>query len=138
MVVAASECRFERAAALRDHLSNLQWLARRLTSLRTAQQDLNGVVPIAARNRKTIWLVLRGGRLIGSAAQPDQTDRAIKAIDFLSQTAAISLSPPSNLLEMNLQLILISWFRKNPHQQQQLLSFESAIQFCQARIKQAA
>ena len=138
MAVAARECRFERAAALRDHLSNLQWLARRLENLRAAQQKLNGVLPIAARNRKTIWLILRGGRLIGSAAQPDQIDRAAKAIDSLSQTAAASLSLPNNILEMNLQLILISWFRKNPLQQQQLLSFSSAIQFCEARIRQAA
>ena len=32
-----------------------------------------------------------------------------------------------NLMEMNLQMIIMSWFRKYPRYKQQLISFEEAI-----------
>ncbi len=134
MQAAAASQNFERAAVLRDHLENLNWLHRRLDGLRKAQQLFNGVLPIAGRKRNTIWLILQSGRLLGSALRPDDPQRASKAIDWLSQTARTQPQLPSNILEMNLQLIIISWFRKNPRQKQELIPFDAAIDFCREKL----
>jgi excinuclease ABC subunit C len=130
MQTAAAAHSYERATVLRDQLENLQWLSRRLDALRSAQRTFNGVLPVAGRNRKTIWLVLRGGLLLGSATRPDQPERAAKAINSLSKSAAASHQLPANILEMNLQLIMISWFRKHPQLKQDILSFDAAIEYC--------
>jgi hypothetical protein len=115
-------------------LENLQWLSRRLNALRSAQRTFNGVLPVAGRNHKTIWLVLRGGLLLGSATRPDQPGRAAKAIDSLSKSADASHQLPANIMEMNLQLIMISWFRKYPIIKNSLVPFEQAIEICESRL----
>ena len=125
---------FERAAILRDHLDNLGWLDRRLKALRQAEQTFNGVLPIPARRDRTAWLVLKGGRLIGSAAEPDTPDRAIAAIKRLSDIDVAREQLPATILEMNLQLIMISWFRKYPTIKKSLVPFERAIEICEGRL----
>ncbi len=134
MQKSASECHYERAAVLRDHLENLRWLDRRLNALRKAAQTFNGVLPVRGRKRTPIWLVLRAGRLLGSTSRPDRPERAAKAINSLSRSADRDHPMPTNILEMNLQLIMISWFRKNPQQKQELMSFEAAINYCYRRM----
>lgn len=130
MAQAAAECRFEKAATVRDHLANLQWLDRRLASIRSAQRSLNGVLPLNGRNRKKVWLILQGAKLIGSAPEPIRIDRASTAIDFFSRTAATPIHLPANILEMHLQLLLISWFRKYPQFKKDLISFDEAVSRC--------
>lgn len=131
MQAAASSHRFEKAALLRDHLANLNWLHRRLDSLRKAQSIYNGVLPIPGRRKNTIWLVLQGGRILGSAAQPIEASRASRAIEMLGRTACSTPQLPGNIFEMNLQLIMISWFRKHPQQKRDIIRFEDAINFCE-------
>jgi excinuclease ABC subunit C len=130
MAIAAAACQFEKATVTRDHLANLNWLARRLNDLRKSQTLLNGVLPVAGRNRKHAWLLLREGRLIGSALRPDEPERASKAIETLTQIAAKKTQLPETILEMNLQLIIISWFRRNPRQRNDLISFDQALDHC--------
>ncbi len=134
MQAAATAHHYERATVLRDHLDNLQWLSRRLNALRVAQRTLNGVLPVPGRNRKTIWLVLRGGLLLGSASRPEDPKRAVNAIESLSNTAAETYQLPANIMQMNLQLIMISWIRKNPHLKRDLLSFDAAIEYCHHHV----
>lgn len=133
MKQAAADCAFERAVVLRDHLSNLTWLNRRLNALRHAEATYNGVLPIAARKNRTAWLVLKRGRLIGSAAEPDCVQRAVAAAKYLQQKSLETDQLPANIMEMNLQMILISWFRKNKSLVDQLVPFEAAIEVCGRR-----
>lgn len=130
MQQAAAEFRFERAATLRDHLARLSWLDRRLSDIRTAQRKLNGILPIPGRNGQRIWLVLRGAKLIGTAPEPARPDRAARAMKYLGQLSESEMILPGNILEMHLQLLIISWFRKHPHFKQQLLSFNDAVELC--------
>lgn len=134
MNAAAVSFSFERAAILRDHLANLSWLDRRLKALRHAQSRFNGVLPIEARKNRTAWLVLKGGRLIGSAAKPDTPQRALEAIKRLAEISAQKEQLPANIMEMNLQLIIISWFRKFPAMKKSLIPFEDAIESCESRL----
>ena len=132
MLEAAKNHAFEVAAVLRDYLENLTWLDRRLSSLRRAKTTLNGVVPIRTHRGRQCWVVLRGGRLMMTAGSPDRASRAEHAEVRLTKIAQQSLETPANLLEMQLQLIVISWFRKNPDLLTQMMSFESAIDACRA------
>jgi excinuclease ABC subunit C len=127
---AAVECRFERAAALRDHLANLKWLERRLNSIRSAQRLINGILPINGRNRRKIWLILQGGKVIGSVPEPIRPERTFTAIESFSRAAATPFHLPENILDMHLQLLIISWFRKFPQIKRNLISFEEAISRC--------
>lgn len=138
MLDAAAKQAFEVAAATRDYLEQLTWLDRRLHSLRRAQVSLNGVVPIRTQRGRKCWVVLRGGRLITSAIKPDRVSAADRAKTQLEKIAQQSLETPSNLLEMRLQLIVISWFKKNPEHLQEMITFESAIEKCQQMVTRSA
>lgn len=127
---AASQCAFERAASLRDHTANLGWLNRRMKDLRRAKRLFNGVLPLAARNDRTVWLILKGGRLVGSAAAPDTPHRAAAAAAYLHQRQIEPDQLPENIMEMNMQMILMSWIRKHKELVQSLISFEDAIEIC--------
>lgn len=134
MKLAASNQLFERAAIQRDHFDNLGWLDRRLKALRIAQKTFNGILPIEARKNRLAWLVLKGGRLVGSAVEPDTPDRAGAAIRRLTQIASQQEQMPANIMEMNLQLIMIAWFRKFPAMKKSLISFADAIEICENRL----
>ena len=121
---------FERATVLRDHFTNLRWLSNRLKQLESAQRTLNGVLPISGKNYQKLWLVLRGGRLVGSAAAPRDEQRRTTATERLEKIQQQEPELPTNLMEMNLQMIVMSWFRKYPKYKKQLLSFDQAIEAC--------
>ena len=127
---AAADQAFEKATILRDCWENLTWLDRRLASLREAQNTLNGVVMLEARKQRTAWIVLRGGRIIGSTVAPDRPERATAVEKQLENAGRQPVRMSANLLEMRLQLIVISWFRKNPILKNQLLPFPEAIRQC--------
>jgi excinuclease ABC subunit C len=128
---------FERAAILRDHLDNLSWLDRRMKALRTAERTFNGVLPIQAHKKRTAWLVLKRGRLVGSAAEPNTPNRALTAIKRLSEISVQTDQLPANIMEMNLQLIMISWFRKYPAMKKTLVPLADAIEICETRLDAA-
>ncbi len=138
MKTASANHAFERAAIERDHLANLGWLDRRLKALRTAQRTFNGILPIEARKNRTAWLVLKGGRLVGSTVEPDSRERSLAALRFLTQTSNETEQMPANIMEMNLQLIMIAWFRKFPALKKSLVSFDGAIEICEKRLAQQA
>lgn len=130
MKSASAACAFERAVVLRDHLANLTWLDRRMKALRSAKQVFNGVLPIEARKNRKAWLILKGGRLVGSAAEPDCERRATAAAKFLQQRMIEPDQMPANIMEMNLQMIMIAWFRKHKDMTKSLLTFDKAIEAC--------
>ena len=134
MQKAATACSFEKATVLRDHLANLKWLDRRMQALRHAKKTFNGVLPIAARKNRIAWLVLKEGRLLGSAAEPTDTKRAQAAADYLKASSQMQGGLPDSIMDMNLQMILISWFRKHKQTAGLLVPFEDAIEVCRQRI----
>ena len=135
MVQAAAREAFESAAIHRDSLKRLTWLDRRLAGLRHAQKHLNGVLEIDARRQATAWMILRGGKLVATVTKPDNVKRAILAAQNIENACKGNSGLSTNLLEMSLQLIVISWFRKNPKTKQRLLSFDSALQQCHGLIQ---
>ena len=134
MQKAAAACSFERATVLRDQLASLKWLDRRMQALRHAKKTFNGVLPIAARKNRIAWLILKEGRLLGSAAEPEDAKRAQAAAEYLLTSSQTQGGLPDSIMDMNLQMILISWFRKHKQTAGLLVPFEKAIEVCRRRI----
>ena len=134
MQEAAAKCSFERATVLRDHLRNLKWLDRRMQALRHAKKTFNGVLPIAARKNRIAWLILKEGRLLGSASEPADKKRAQAAAEYLLTSSQKQGGLPDSIMDTNLQMILISWFRKHKQTADLLVPFEEAIEVCERRI----
>ena len=132
MHAAAARQAFESAAIYRDSFNQLSWLDRRLSGLRMAQQQLNGVLEIDARRQRTAWMLLRGGKLVATVAKPDNPKRAIAAVEAIDNARKGNSALSTNLLEMMLQLIVVSWFRKNPDLKQQLITFDESLKHCRS------
>jgi len=107
MKAAGANLHYERATILRDQLKLLSWLVLRLTTLADAREKLNGVLPMDSFGRRKLWLILRGGRLVGTAAEPFSAKRAVLALEKLTSIAMQTDTPATNLMEMNFQLMII-------------------------------
>ena len=128
---AATTAAFERAAIIRDYWKQLTWLDRRLTGLRLAHKNLNGVLPVKARRNRIAWIILKGGRIVQTVKRPDDPAAASKLLPQIQKITRCETELPTNVLEMNLQLIVISWLRKNPQLKKQIISFPNAIDYLQ-------
>ena len=126
MQQAARESRFEYAAILRDRFQTMRWLDRHLTRLRDCKKRLNGILPVKARRNNTVWLVLRGGQLVANMVKPTNEKQSEKAIKQLQKLASQSCDTPSNRLDIKLQLIISSWFRKHKDWYEKLINFQDA------------
>ena len=134
MVDAADQQRYERAAALRDHLKNLNWLQRKMTGIRSARIELHGVLALPGNQPRPIWILLNGGRLIGSLPSPQNHHESLKATEKLERVAAARVVLPQSLFETHVQLILSSWLRKNTDLRGSLIPFPTAIERCQKSL----
>lgn len=137
MIDASAMQQYETAAVTRDRWQQLSWLTRRLTALAQAREKLNGVVPVSGFARQKIWLVLRSGRLVASAREPGTPRRANSAKEKLLKIASQTDTPPANVMEMNLQLMIAAWYRKDASFRQALMSFEDSVALCDERQKAA-
>ncbi|MDB4766504.1 GIY-YIG nuclease family protein [bacterium] len=135
MIAAGARQHFEKATLLRDRWKLLCWLTLRLTALKEAKEKINGVVPVSGFNNQKIWLVLRGGRLVGSARQPRTPLRAAQGKKKLIKIAAQIDAPPANVMEMNLQLMIAAWYRKDADFRKSLMSFDESFDFCEQKVQ---
>ena len=124
MLLAASCTQYEQAAVLRDRFKSVRWLDRQLDRLRDCQTRLNGILPIQARRNRTVWLVLSGGRLVGNTLKPSNQAQAKLVAEDFRKLARQSREPPSNRLDIKMQLIISSWFRKHKDWYDRLIDFE--------------
>lgn len=94
-----------------------------------SEEILNGVLQIEARKDRLAWLVLRQGKLVQSIAYPgNRPDRAQAAMETLTEIAKPQADMPATRLDISLQLLIVSWFRKHPHYRRQIIGFEQAIE----------
>lgn len=125
MQAAAASGQYERAAVLRDRFKSVRWLDRQLHQLRDCKVRLNGILPIEARRNRTVWLILRGGQLVGNTLQPTNRSQA-KTVDAeIRRLAQQSCEITSNRLDVKMQLIISSWFRKHKDWYDRLIEFDN-------------
>ena len=125
MQAAAASGQYERATVLRDRFKSVRWLDRQLHQLRDCKVRLNGILPIEARRNRTVWLILRGGQLVGNTLQPTNRSQA-KTVDAeIRRLAQQSCEITSNRLDVKMQLIISSWFRKHKDWYDRLIEFDN-------------
>lgn len=128
---AASAMQFEQAAVLRDRFKTMRWLDRQLHRLRINKSRLNGILPVEARRNRVVWLVLRGGRLVANLLQPGNRVQAREVSEKIQKLASQSSDPPTNRLDVKMQLIIASWFRKNSDWYERIVDFDDIIKHCE-------
>jgi excinuclease ABC subunit C len=130
---AAAECQFERAAALRDRLGDLRWLADRLTWLRTAREQHSFIYPLAAVDGRVIWYLIHRGQVRAAVYEPTSIaarKRTVKLVEAVFRPKSLIGSAPAPEVLIDSVLLVAAWFRKYPEARDCLLAATDALQHC--------
>ncbi len=130
MLAAGRDRSFERAAMLRNQWESLSRLSRQLGRLRLAEQSINGVLKVIANRGRGVWLVFRNSQLVDSIVQPRSRHQATTAFDQLKCASTMAMQPATEILNINLQLIVAAWFRKNPGRLAEMMAFSEINRVC--------
>jgi len=118
MKAMADKQAFERAVVLRDQIEALNWVSRQLSQLRDAEKLLNGVYELPGLGRQPIWIWLRRGEIIGCQAKSRTIPKTIlHKLRGTPQVTGLS----ENVLNTYLKSLLVSWFRRHPEENRNLL-----------------
>jgi excinuclease ABC subunit C len=134
MAAAAAGHAYERAAALRDKLDVLRWLAEKLSWLQRARREHTFVYPLAGDDGRVLWYLVHRGRVRSVVDAPhDVASRraARAAIDkaFVQEAQETSAVPADQVDSI---LLIAGWFKKNRDERQRLLTPNDAVALCAA------
>ncbi len=132
---ASAKWHFERAAILRNHWEALDRLDRQLKRFRWSHSRIDGILTCPLSRGRNLWAVFRHGALAATIPEPRSERQINEAIDLLQTTQSQKWEPAAKILDINLQLIVSSWFRKNNNDLRQLRSFADAIEDCQSMVE---
>jgi excinuclease ABC subunit C len=128
MAEASAAMQFERAAALRDRLAEIEWLWDRLNWLRNARRENTFVYPLTGPEQRTVWYLIHRGRVRGACYEPscrDSADVGRKLLDDVYGREIVPGLPPGQVDHV---LLVSSWFRKYPDQRAGLLTPARALE----------
>jgi excinuclease ABC subunit C len=128
MLAASAAMEFERAAALRDKLGELEWLAEKLSWLRTARKENTFVYPLTGTEGRTVWYLIHRGRVRGACYRPKCADTSAVALKLLEDVYSQDLGPGVTPGQVDHVLLVSGWFRKRPAERDGLLSPAQAIE----------
>jgi excinuclease ABC subunit C len=124
---AVDQRRFERAAHLRDLLSELQDLRDRLMP-RPDLLPRNFVYPLEQRQR-TRWLVVQQGAVVRVGFAPRSSRAAFKWSAQLNNWDTVAGAHRSERGAAELRM-LSSWFRRHSTELERVLDFAAALEIC--------
>ena len=128
MQAAALAEQFERAAALRDRWTLLQWLADRLERIRQAQREMSFIYPVAGCDGQTMWYLIHGARTVAAFEAP--TDRASRKA--AAEKIAALYRNRAGLLDSyehaDSMMVVMQWFRKHAKERDRCLMPDKALQ----------
>jgi excinuclease ABC subunit C len=139
MRAASAERRFELAASLRDAWQDLSGLYDRLERIRDARGSFNFVYPLPGYGKRTSWYLIRRGQLVRTVDAPRMRREARKCLRLLdaiydNEHPGAAAAEPENL---NVLLLLCSWFRRHAEERQKTISIDDALKHCGATLKSA-
>ena len=131
---AADGHEYERAAALRDKLDVLRWLAEKLTWLQRARREHTFVYPLAGDDGRVLWYLVHRGRVRAVVDSPhDATTRRLARTAIEKSFSPESSEPtavPAD--QVDSVLLIAGWFRKYSDERRRLLTPEDALAYCSA------
>jgi hypothetical protein len=121
-----------RAAALRDRLAPLEWLAARLERLRYARRRLSFIYPATASDGTQTWYLIHGARTLAAVVAPTNAaskETARRAIDaaFRTECSAWLREAYEHADGM---MIVLAWFRKHRAELERTLTPQQALARC--------
>jgi excinuclease ABC subunit C len=126
---ASTAMQFERAAALRDRLAEMEWLWEKLNWLRQARRENTFVYPLTGPDKRTVWYLIHRGRVRGACYQPTCESSTSVARSLLADVYAADPGPGVTPGQVDHVLLVSSWFRKNPDEKQGLITPAEAAGF---------
>jgi excinuclease ABC subunit C len=134
MTAAAQGQAYERAAALRDKLEPIRWLADRLAWLQRARQEHSFVYVADSADGVAIWYLIHRGRVRSAwpAPRDSHARRTVGAdINVVFRDVGREDGPlPAD--QVDSILLVAGWFRKHPEERQRTLSPTDALDLCRA------
>ena len=136
---AASEQRFETAARLRDRLSELEWLAERLESLRVARGAFNFIYPVRSVTGRELWYLVARGCVAAAVHAPTNPQRREIAAGLLATWRDDAQLESFPIVDRHPTITLLShWFRTRPAELDRVLTLEQAQEVCRGNRPRVA
>jgi excinuclease ABC subunit C len=132
MAAAAAAQAYERAAALRDKLDVLTWLAERLGWLQRAREEHTFVYPVAGDDGRTLWYLIHRGRVRAVVPAPHDPATRLAARSAIDAVFVPEGRPggPVSTDQVDHILLVAGWFRKHADERQRLLAPAHALGLC--------
>ncbi len=112
MKEAATACLYEKAAATRDKLADLQWLDQRLSLLRKSRDQRSFIYPVVGYNNRRIWYVFNRGQVWAVLNEPTDAVSMAKAADMIHLIATSPYATVTGRQSVDSVVLLGAWFRK--------------------------
>lgn len=122
MQEASAAMQFERAAATRDRLAELEWLWERLNWLRAARAENTFVYPLATADGRTVWYLIHRGRVRGACFRPACRATGAAAENLLDDVYGHDPGPGVTPGQVDHVLLVAAWFRKYPAERAGLMT----------------
>ncbi|MCS7023115.1 MAG: UvrB/UvrC motif-containing protein [Gemmataceae bacterium] len=123
MQEAAERLEYEKALALRDRLTALEWLDARLRLLRQARRGPTWVYPLTGWDGQQRWYLLHRGQVVAvcfAAAAPAECIQLLRRHRISPSRSTSDLPQPP--ARVDTVLLVAAWFRHHPDEQQRLLT----------------
>ena len=132
MAAASAAQAYERAAALRDKLEELRWLAERLAWLQSARREHTFIYAVTGDDGRTLWYLLHRGRVRAALTAPrDPTTRQVARAAIESVFAECGRDGgPLPADQMDSILLVAGWFRKHADERRRTLTPAEALELC--------
>jgi excinuclease ABC subunit C len=134
MAAAATGKAYERAAALRDKLEIVRWLADRLVWLQSARDEYTFVYPVSDQDGQSHWYLIHRGRVRAVVSAPHDVRGRRAARAGIAAVFGADAGEPATVPvdQVDSILLVVSWFRKHREERARLLSPTAALELCGA------
>jgi len=137
---AAGALDFERAAALRDQRTSLDWLVRHLERVRQAQDKHTFVYPVAGHGGRDLWYLIRRGWVVAALPTPRLPEEHRAAALQIEKTfaAAEPWNQAAGVDQIDTVLLVDAWFRKRPEERKRCITPAKALEQCRQASRRRA